>query len=289
MSTAKTTSDTKIDVDIAAGGKVGNDASHAVDDESHDRIAKSGINQCRRRSRPSPVRRQSTLPLLLTQIRSGLPTSPTNRALLLLSALSAGLRRELELQRSLSRPPDVFANLDMNSRTGRIVDRLSRPGGIFERSIVPSLFVGTRGAVSSLVAYILRDAGGGIREREVITVPADGAKIVLDWELPVRTRRPRGDDDSTKASSVSEVSSKDMIRRITRPVVVLVHGMNNDSSFRYIRSMMKTAVSRGWLAVCMNLRGQDGKGELRNTTPRGVSLFLWRLVSFITTLDILEI
>jgi len=45
--------------------------------------------------------------------------------------------------------------------------------------------------------------------------------------------------------------------------------MNNDSSFGYIRSMMRTATERGWIAVCMNLRGQDGTHQVKNSTPRG--------------------
>lgn len=45
--------------------------------------------------------------------------------------------------------------------------------------------------------------------------------------------------------------------------------MNNDSTFGYIRSMMHTATERGWIAVCMNLRGQDGLHQVKNVTPRG--------------------
>lgn len=85
---------------------------------------------------------------------------------------------------------------------------------------------------------------------------ADGALIVLDWEIPLDDQRESGTD-------VTKVNS------IDRPVILLVHGLNNDSSFGYIRSMMRKATERGWIAVCMNLRGQDGKHEVKNNSPRG--------------------
>jgi len=57
------------------------------------------------------------------------------------------------------------------------------------------------------------------------------------------------------------------------PLVLLVHGMNKVSTFWHVRFMMRTATRRGWIAVCMNLRGQDGLGEVKIMTPRGVSEF----------------
>ncbi|KAL7545798.1 hypothetical protein ACHAWF_009141 [Thalassiosira exigua] len=56
---------------------------------------------------------------------------------------------------------------------------------------------------------------------------------------------------------------------IDRPVILLLHGLNNDSSFGYIRSMMRTATERGWIAAGMNFRGQDGLHQVKNSTPRG--------------------
>ncbi|KAL7483873.1 hypothetical protein ACHAW6_009512 [Cyclotella cf. meneghiniana] len=215
--------------------------------------------------RPSLLRRQSSL--LLTHIQSSLPATPTTWALLSLAVSSALLQHELRLQRSLSAPPDVFCNLLHNERMSRLYDKLSREGGIFSRSVVPSLFVGTRGVVSSIAAYALKPGGTRNqnkikvnRAREVMTMGADGAKILLDWEIPNTT------SDGFQSSHCGEIGK---MNSISRPVVLLVHGMNNDSSFGYIRSMMKTATSRGWVAVCMNLRGQDGMGKLKNSTPRG--------------------
>lgn len=155
----------------------------------------------------------------------------------------------------------------------RIYDKLACEGGIWSRSVVPSLFVGTRGVISSVAAYALRHNDCDVRERsvrvrEVMTMGLDGARLVLDWEVPT------SDEENQAAVEVADVSSGKSVTNISRPVVLLVHGMNNDSSFGYIRSMMKTATRRGWVAVCMNLRGQDYLGQVKNTTPRGVSLLL---------------
>jgi len=98
-----------------------------------------------------------------------------------------------------------------------------------------------------------KDGGGGRRTREVMRMAADGALIVVDWEVP------EGADDVDVTGPGG----------IDRPVVLIVHGMNNDSSFGYVRSMMRTAAGRGWVAACMNMRGQDGTGKVKNATPRG--------------------
>lgn len=148
--------------------------------------------------------------------------------------------------------------------------------------MVPSLFVGTRGVISSFAAYALKggekyDDGAAIvkstRVREVMTMGADGARLVLDWEVPIKIINSNAGnanaDGSQHQVQVADLTN-DKVDNISRPIVLLVHGMNNDSSFGYIRSMMKTATSRGWVAVCMNLRGQDYLGQVKNTTPRGV-------------------
>ena len=158
----------------------------------------------------------------------------------------------------------------------RIYDKLACEGGIWSRSVVPSLFVGTRGVISSVAAYALRHNDCDVRDRsvrvrEVMTMGLDGARLVLDWEVPTSVVV---DEDNQAAVEVADVSSGKSVTNISRPVVLLVHGMNNDSSFGYIRSMMKTATGRGWVTVCMNLRGQDCLGQVKNTTPRGVSLLL---------------
>jgi predicted alpha/beta-fold hydrolase len=50
---------------------------------------------------------------------------------------------------------------------------------------------------------------------------------------------------------------------------LILHGMNNDSSFGYVKSMMRTCTNRGWVAVGMNFRGCAH--GLAMSTPRGYS------------------
>ena len=101
---------------------------------------------------------------------------------------------------------------------------------------------------------------------------ADGALIVLDWEIPLDDDDVGNVGSNTSNINTSNTNNKIDITKpnsITKPIILLLHGMNNDSTFGYIRSMMHTATSRGWVAVCMNLRGQDGLHQVKNVTPRG--------------------
>jgi len=97
---------------------------------------------------------------------------------------------------------------------------------------------------------------------------ADGALIVLDWEIPLDATINIDNNISKNNSSDNNIDITKP-NSITKPIILLLHGMNNDSTFGYIRSMMRTATRRGWIAVCMNLRGQDGLHQVKNTTPRG--------------------
>lgn len=68
----------------------------------------------------------------------------------------------------------------------------------------------------------------------------DGATIAIDWELPAHNN----DTQSNDAESL-------MIRNIqhgpiTKPIVLVLHGMNNHSNFGYIRSMKRACCKRGW-------------------------------------------
>eukprot|EP00985_Skeletonema_marinoi_P012963 scaffold6356_cov80-Skeletonema_marinoi.AAC.1 len=107
---------------------------------------------------------------------------------------------------------------------------------------------------------------------------ADGALIVLDWEVPLDTSstnnsnsNSNNNNSNNNNASNSSIDNIDIYKpnSITKPIILLLHGMNNDSTFGYIRSMMRTATDRGWIAVGMNLRGQDGLHQVKNTTPRG--------------------
>lgn len=242
-----------------------------------------------------------------------LPSSPSGWSLFTLSLASLGLQYELHVQKTLTASPIVFCQTSsgsgqssrsvLNTKMDRLFRMLSNNtsgvnnddnvhpstppvendsvngGGILSRKVTPSLIIGTRGIMSSIAAYAFGDyeaslnSRGVKRVREVMKMGADGALIVLDWEIPINPPplSSSSPDINFKhsAQSPKEPCSVTMPNSIDKPVVLLVHGMNNDSSFGYIRSMMRTATKRGWIAVCMNLRGQDGRHQVKNATPRG--------------------
>ncbi len=249
------------------------------------------------------LKRQSSS--LIESLNSNLPATPTGWALTALSLCSMGLQYELRLQKELTAPPIVFCqartssgggndNGVLNDRMNRIYNKLSsaassagqgtKKEGIFSRTVTPSLFIGTRGLVASTAAYALgskQNDNQVKRVREVMKMGADGALIVLDWEVPLHSSSSNSSNNNTASSSSSADSVRSNIdsnnnivditkpNSITKPILLLLHGMNNDSTFGYIRSMMRTSTKRGWIAVGMNLRGQDGLHQVKNTTPRG--------------------
>lgn len=207
---------------------------------------------------------------MIEGINNTLPTSPSGWALLACSVASLGLQYELKVQKELTMPPIVFCQESsvLNERMDRIYRKLCRStnntdAGIFTRNITPSLGIGTRGVISSTAAYLFPDINATSnattrREREVVKMGADGALLVLDWEIPLSPIDGNNAPlDITKSNSID------------KPVVLILHGMNNDSTFGYVRSMMRTATERGWIAVCMNLRGQDGLHQVKSNSPRG--------------------
>ena len=207
---------------------------------------------------------------MIVGINNTLPTSPSGWALLACSVASLGLQYELKVQKELTMPPIVFCQESsvLNERMDRIYRKLCRSNnntdaGIFTRNITPSLGIGTRGVISSTAAYLFPDINATSnattrREREVVKMGADGALLVLDWEIPLSPIDGNNAPlDITKSNSID------------KPVVLILHGMNNDSTFGYVRSMMRTATERGWIAVCMNLRGQDGLHQVKSNSPRG--------------------
>jgi len=207
---------------------------------------------------------------MIEGINNTLPTSPSGWALLACSVASLGLQYELKVQKELTMPPIVFCQESsvLNERMDRIYRKLCRSNnntdaGIFTRNITPSLGIGTRGVISSTAAYLFPDINATSnattrREREVVKMGADGALLVLDWEIPLSPIDGNNAPlDITKSNSID------------KPVILILHGMNNDSTFGYVRSMMRTATERGWIAVCMNLRGQDGLHQVKSNSPRG--------------------
>lgn len=227
------------------------------------------------------LRRQSVVPFRALKRRSDaifeginntIPTSPSGWALLACSVVSLGLQYELKVQKELTMPPIVFCQESNNSVLNERMDRIYRKlcssnntdEGIFTRKITPSLGIGTRGVLSSTAAYLFPDVNAKSnattrREREVMRMGANGALLVLDWEIPLSPI----DGINAQLLDITNPNS------IDKPVVLILHGMNNDSTFGYVRSMMRTATERGWIAVCMNLRGQDGLHQVKSNSPRG--------------------
>lgn len=192
-----------------------------------------------------------------------LPESPTGWTVLISTLLSTVLGYELRVQKSLTVPPMVFGQLPTNSIIKDIHSNMSQTSSsILSRPIKPSLFVGTRGTMSSAAAYLL---GGPktsnkelfIRFREVVTSSIDGAQIAVDWEIPA---------SSNTASRNGQQNKQTILHGpIQQPVVIILHGINNHSRFGYMRSLSRTFVERGWNAASMNFRGCGG---IQLTTPR---------------------
>jgi predicted alpha/beta-fold hydrolase len=112
-------------------------------------------------------------------------------------------------------------------------------------------------------------AGPGVSEqhvqfRERVRMPADGAVVALDWELPAAVAAV---DTTTSTNNLTLEQRKEQVLKgpIPQPVVLILHGINNDAGFGYMRSMMRECTARGWIAVGMNFRGCGG---VPMTTPR---------------------
>jgi predicted alpha/beta-fold hydrolase len=191
-------------------------------------------------------------------VTESLPETPQGWAALtsVLAALTLGY--ELNLQKQLTCPPTVYGQCHQGPMK-EIFQRLTAsPNSLLTRNIHPSLFVGTRGVVASTAAYALAGPSidNHVRFRQILRMSQDGSQVALEWELP------KSDD----GLSPEERENECLRGTIRQPVVLILHGINNDSSFGYIRSLMRACTDRGWIAVGLNFRGCGG-ADL--TTPRG--------------------
>jgi predicted alpha/beta-fold hydrolase len=199
-----------------------------------------------------------------SMVQEQLPETPTGWIALLTSLGCAALGYEINVQRKLTKPPIVFGQLEPGGVLESVYQKMSATGDkILSRNIRPSLFVGTRGQVASTAAYLLRGPSsqdGFVRFREIMTMTQDGATIGVDWEAPIQSK------ESPSVKSDEQRKTNILKGPIREPVVIILHGINNDASFGYMQSLQRTFAKRGWNSAAMNFRGVGG---VPMTTPRG--------------------
>jgi uncharacterized protein len=206
------------------------------------------------------------------------PETPLGYLTLLSTLSSALLLHEIQLQKSLTNPPlvysqntpymnalrDILSTKDFNEKHPKEGIKPNRNKGILTRDIQPSLFVGTRSILASTAAYILH----GPKEkpyhsfREIIQT-SDGSTLALDWEIPFSKQ---GTSSITLQTSKQDLEKEIRHGPISVPVVIILHGINNDASFGYMKHLMRSVCEKGWIACGMNFRGCGG---VKMTTPRG--------------------
>jgi predicted alpha/beta-fold hydrolase len=235
--------------------------------EQRDRPTQSGrlLKRMSERFSKEMLRRRSSFV-------EALPETPAGWAVLASAISSACLGYEVNLQKSLTAPPTVYGQIADETMMGVFKRLTASPGAIFCRNIQPTLFVGTRGVVSSTAAYLVLGPAEEefINFREVLTMSHDGAKIALDWELPP-SKKP-------EAEKIAALKGP-----LMKHVVVILHGINNHARFGYMKALMRACTKRGWAAVGMNFRGCGG---VELATPRGYNgAYTGDLRAIIHTLD----
>lgn len=174
------------------------------------------------------------------------------------AAIVSGSASAFERRRQflLTQPPQIFCQSGNNMDVYKNVILQSLMSASFLRSPRPTLFLGTRAFMNSTWAYLKRAPKTNTtiakKYREIMKMSHDNANIAIDWEFPRNDNNNNNDDSKSHHSLV-------------KPVVLIVHGINTDASFGYIRSLMSSCSSNGWIAAGMNLRGY---GNIDITTPR---------------------
>jgi predicted alpha/beta-fold hydrolase len=90
----------------------------------------------------------------------------------------------------------------------------------------------------------------------------DGATIAVDWLIPY----PKYLSSVEIRLSEKQLEANVLYGPIEVPVVIILHGINNDTGFGYMKSLMNSVADRGWIACGMNFRGCGGQ---KLSTPRG--------------------
>ena len=158
------------------------------------------------------------------------------------------LANEKRIQRKLTKFPGVY-----HQDTTKNKELVSLLSPVLLRKLRPSLFIGTSSILNTIYGALPSRIYNSSRFREVVKVSFDGAEIGLDWEIP--TSYPMNDD-------IKALLLKGPIRI---PVVLVLHGLCNDTSNGYVRAIMHSCTEKGYIAVGMNSRGCGG---IKLTTPR---------------------
>lgn len=243
---------------MTKGGKEEDDAAYRLrvygdNDEQRNGSFRTFSKRISKRMSSTFLRRKSSF-------AESLPDSPSGWSLLTCAILSHILAYEFNLQRRLTQRPVSFGQIPKDSLIEKIYRKLTKvlDDDILSRKIQPSLVIGTRGVCSSSMAYIKRKPSPSkrkyVRFREIVTMSQDGARIALDWEF-----ERISDDDDCRKKEILEGG-------IRNPVVILLHGINNDASFGYMKSLSRAFANMGYTSASMNFRGAGG---VKLNTPRG--------------------
>lgn len=205
----------------------------------------------------------------LTMLEGIAPQSNFGWFALFSSISSALFYNEIRLQRRLTCPPVVYCQkTPMMQKIRKLVSHdpkgTKHPKQSFlTRDIKPSLFIGTRGTVASMAAYLLHGISHDQHYsfREIMTM-TDGATVAIDWLLPY----PKYTSSIDLRISEKQLKANILYGPIDLPVVMILHGINNDTGFGYMKSLMNSVADRGWIACGMNFRGCGGQ---KLSTPRG--------------------
>ena len=177
---------------------------------------------------------------------------------LIASSTIATILNELIRQRSLTSLPLVY---HQNTKQNNVLQSLM--SAVLMRSYKPSLFIGTRSVLNSTYGYMKPLLGQGSRSgpqhgffRERMKCSRDGAMIGLDWQLPHKVMNT----GTCSQSQSQRKDQQDYVKHgpIQESIVLILHGVNTDTSFGYMRSMMNACADNGWIAVGMNARGCGG-------------------------------
>ena len=221
--------------------------------------------------RPENKRRRNLRKSLSRQLSESLapvkPETPLGWTTCLTTVASIAIAYEFRRQKRLTTRPSVYTQ--NNSKYMDLLRNMLAHGSkdgfsILTRKIKPSLFVGTRSVLSSTASYVIPHFPGEethVRFREIMHMEADGAQVAIDWEIPVDSYSSSLQTRKTKKQYVDNVK----FGPIKHPVIVILHGLNNDASFGYMRSLMRSCTDHGWIACGFNFRGC---GHVKLTTPR---------------------